>query len=262
MTTGLDGKVMSYDGENRPVSVSFAGRTTAYVYGADGARLKKVETDPVAGATVTLYMGPVEIRRYGQGAAEEILLYPRPDIRITKTMSGSTVTTRVNALHTDGLGSVRAVTDGAGTVVEHTTYLPFGEEAKSLLRVGPEDQPFVAGGDAEDVRGTLDVEGHTGGHDDLVRLGREAIFAGGLGGADDRHLEAVHRVVRLHAMDAPGQAKPPYRGDERGQRDDRHRGAFARDKARRRARLAEAADRADVGTVCRLALRDASITSR
>ena len=48
MTTGLDGKVMSYDGENRPVSVSFAGRTTAYVYGADGARLKKVETDPVA----------------------------------------------------------------------------------------------------------------------------------------------------------------------------------------------------------------------
>ena len=103
MTTGLDGKVMSYDGENRPVSVSFAGRTTAYVYGADGARLKKVETDPVTlQNTVTLYMGPVEIRNYGQGAAEEILLYPRPDIRITKTKSGSTVTTRVNALHTDG----------------------------------------------------------------------------------------------------------------------------------------------------------------
>ena len=48
MTTGLDGKVMTYDGENRPVSVSFAGRTT-YVYGADGARLKKVETDPLTG---------------------------------------------------------------------------------------------------------------------------------------------------------------------------------------------------------------------
>lgn len=58
MTTGLDGKVMAYDGENRPVSVSFAGRTTAYVYGADGARLKKVETDPLTGTSVTLYMGP------------------------------------------------------------------------------------------------------------------------------------------------------------------------------------------------------------
>lgn len=55
MTTGLDGKVMAYDGENRPVSVSFAGRTTTYVYGADRARLKKVETDPLTGqSTVTL----------------------------------------------------------------------------------------------------------------------------------------------------------------------------------------------------------------
>src|SRR5690606_35932345 len=71
MTRGLDGKVMAYDGENRPLTVSFAGKTTAYVYGADGARLKKVETDPVTGTSVTLYLGPVEIRNYGQGTAEE-----------------------------------------------------------------------------------------------------------------------------------------------------------------------------------------------
>ncbi|MEZ5733121.1 MAG: hypothetical protein R3D97_12440 [Paracoccaceae bacterium] len=35
MLTGLDGKVMSYDGENRPLSVANAGKTTTYVYGAD-----------------------------------------------------------------------------------------------------------------------------------------------------------------------------------------------------------------------------------
>ena len=80
-TTGLDGKLMTYDGENRPLSVSFAGKTTAYVYGADGARLKKIETDDATGqSTVTLTMGPVEIRNYGQGNAEEILLYPQPNI--------------------------------------------------------------------------------------------------------------------------------------------------------------------------------------
>jgi hypothetical protein len=28
MTTGLDGKVVAYDGENRPVSVTFAGKKT------------------------------------------------------------------------------------------------------------------------------------------------------------------------------------------------------------------------------------------
>lgn len=38
---GLDGKLMTYDGENRSVTVAFAGKTTTYVYGADGARLKK-----------------------------------------------------------------------------------------------------------------------------------------------------------------------------------------------------------------------------
>ena len=96
---------MSYDGENRPVSVAFAGKTTTYVYGADGTRLKKVESDPVAGSSVTLYLGAAEIRKYGQGAAEEILLYPQPNIRITRTKSGSTVTTKVNALHADGLGA-------------------------------------------------------------------------------------------------------------------------------------------------------------
>lgn len=134
MTQGLDGKVMTYDGENRPLTVSYAGRTTTYVYGADGARLKKIETDPVTGQNaVTLYMGPVEIRKWGQGTAEEILLYPAPNIRITKTNPGSGVVTKVNTLHADGLGSVRAVTDEAGLAAERSTYRPFGEEAAQTL---------------------------------------------------------------------------------------------------------------------------------
>ncbi|OYX39574.1 MAG: hypothetical protein B7Y91_00710 [Rhodobacterales bacterium 32-64-14] len=130
MTAGLDGKVMTYDGENRPLSVSYAGRTTTYVYGADGARLKKIETDPVTQQSeVTLYMGPVEIRKYGQGNAEEILLYPHPNIRIVKTKNASgQVVTKVNTLHLDGLGSVRAVTNEAGLATERTAYRPFGEE--------------------------------------------------------------------------------------------------------------------------------------
>jgi hypothetical protein len=36
MTTGLDGKIMECDLENRPLSVTFAGKKTCYVYGADG----------------------------------------------------------------------------------------------------------------------------------------------------------------------------------------------------------------------------------
>ena len=57
--------------------------------------------------------------------AAELVWSVESTVRITKTKSGSTVTTKVNALHADGLGSVRAVTDGAGAVVERTTYRPY-----------------------------------------------------------------------------------------------------------------------------------------
>ena len=49
---------------------------------------------------VTLYLGPVEIRKWGQGTAEEILLYPAPNVRITRTNPGGSVVAKVNALHT------------------------------------------------------------------------------------------------------------------------------------------------------------------
>jgi uncharacterized protein RhaS with RHS repeats len=37
--------VMTYDGENRPLSVTvtLTGKKTCYIYGADGNRLKKIE---------------------------------------------------------------------------------------------------------------------------------------------------------------------------------------------------------------------------
>ncbi len=64
---------------------------------------------------MTLTLGMVEVRNYSQGNAEEILLYPRPSIRISKTRdSGGAVVTRVATLHRDALGSVRAVTTEAG----------------------------------------------------------------------------------------------------------------------------------------------------
>ncbi len=45
----------------------------------------------------------------------------------TKNASGQVVT-KVNTLHLDGLGSVRAVTNEAGLATERTAYRPFGEE--------------------------------------------------------------------------------------------------------------------------------------
>jgi hypothetical protein len=39
----------------------------------------------------------------------------------------------VFALHADGLGSVRAVTDPTGAAVERTAYRPYGEEVAQVL---------------------------------------------------------------------------------------------------------------------------------
>ena len=115
MLSGLDAKVMTYDGENRPLSVSYAGKQTCYVYGADGSRLKKFEgytgancATPGASATVTAYVGGAEVRAFGQGASEVLALYPSPEVRLVKNLVAGAVTTEKTFLHHDGLGSARA----------------------------------------------------------------------------------------------------------------------------------------------------------
>ena len=94
MLTGLGGKVMTYDAENRPLKVNNAGQATTYVYGADGTRLKRIA--PAGDTTVTF--GAVEIRDFG-APSEEILLYPHPDVRLT--LDGNSTTTHY--MHRDHL---------------------------------------------------------------------------------------------------------------------------------------------------------------
>ena len=144
MTTGLGGKVMTYDAENRPLTVSHNGTTTTYVYGPDGTRLKKTE-----GTDTTVYFGPVEIRHFGQGAAsEEILLYPHPNVRI-RHKAGDPADGVVAYLHTDQLGSVRMVTDDdpdadGSMVAKETTYRPFGEAVDFAVSLTPpETKGFI-----------------------------------------------------------------------------------------------------------------------
>jgi len=56
MTHGLGNKIISYDYRNQPISVTHAGVTTEYQYGAGGIRLYKV-VDGVS----TFYDGMAEI---------------------------------------------------------------------------------------------------------------------------------------------------------------------------------------------------------
>lgn len=95
---------------------------------------------------MTLYLGNVEIRKWGQGNAEEILLYPVPSIRIALTKdAGGAVVTKVSTLHRDALESVRAVTNAAGLKAERSLFRPFGEEAATRfdLATAVETKVFI-----------------------------------------------------------------------------------------------------------------------
>lgn len=133
MLSGLNGKVMTYDGENRPLSVTYNGTTTRYVYAADGTRLKKVDNADTADETVTLYLPNTEIRNFGQGLAEEILNYTFDGIRLKNGNvtdgTGGVTSGEVDYLHADQLGSIIAITNSAGERAEHRVYKPFGEIA-------------------------------------------------------------------------------------------------------------------------------------
>ncbi len=112
MTRGLNGKTMTYDGENRPLSVTYQGKTTTYVYGADGKRIKKIEQAGTAQQRQTLYLGPLEVQ------GNDWIVYPHPNLRV---INGTP-----SYIHQDMRGSTRLTTSQTGAKQEGTTYMPFG----------------------------------------------------------------------------------------------------------------------------------------
>ncbi|MFD2845244.1 RHS repeat domain-containing protein [Paracoccus cavernae] len=132
MMTGLGGKAMTYDGENRPLSVTVNGKRTCYVYGIDGARLKKVEGLPAnqncavlpASPGATVYFGDVEIRNWGIAGQETVTTYPDPALKLR---NGNQLA-QASYLHRDHLSSVRAITGPTGLKIESAVYQPFGEQ--------------------------------------------------------------------------------------------------------------------------------------
>jgi len=124
MTRGLHGKVMEYDGENRPLSVTYNGNTTRYVYGADGTRLKKIEKAGTSQQTVTVYLNGTEVRNFGQGSSkEELVTHLADEVRIS---DGGGASSRLDYLHYDQLGSVIGLSNATGSSAERRTYLAFG----------------------------------------------------------------------------------------------------------------------------------------
>ncbi len=99
---------LTYDAENRNTSASTSSLGIAtFVYDGEGRRVKKIWTPSSGPSSTTYYVHDA----FGQLAAE---------------YSDQASSSGTSYVFTDLLGSVRAVTDSAGSVIECNDYLPFG----------------------------------------------------------------------------------------------------------------------------------------
>jgi len=112
-------KDLTYDQENRVTAVAFDGKTTEYIYGADGSRLKTITNVGTANESVTTTFGMVEIQNYGEGA-NEVLTYPHGSVRLQNDVP--------SIMHKDLQNTVRMITNQAGERAKYSVYEPFGQQ--------------------------------------------------------------------------------------------------------------------------------------
>ena len=118
-----DGRVMTYDNENRLSTVRKNGATTTFVYDGDGGRVKKTVTNGGT-TTTTTYVGKLYVcegtscSRLIYAGSQRIALVPEPP-------SGRTASP--SYFHPDHLGSTSVLTNAQGVAEEHNSYRPYGQ---------------------------------------------------------------------------------------------------------------------------------------
>jgi len=140
VTTARGSDAFAYDQANRLTSATVAGLTETSTYDGDGVRfsrqagggpLSRYVTDPAAGLPVTLDDGT---RTYVWG------------LGLAYAVTGSAI----EVYHADRLGSVRALTDAAGSVIATYRADEFGIPVSST---GTSSQPFRYTGEPSDASG-------------------------------------------------------------------------------------------------------------
>ncbi|MFZ1557212.1 MAG: RHS repeat-associated core domain-containing protein [Nitrospira sp.] len=129
LTAGA-GRSLTYNLENKPLTIAIAGQTTTFVYDGDGRRVKKT-----AGSTVTRYVSKLY---ECDNASCSRMVFAEGQRIATVGASGS-----VYYYHTDHLGSSSVMTDSVGAKVQTVTYFPYGAIRINNSSVSPAvDVPY------------------------------------------------------------------------------------------------------------------------
>ena len=118
-----DGRVMTYDNENRLSTVRKNGATTTFVYDGDGGRVKKTVTSGSTTVT-TVYIGKLYVC---EGTSCSRLIYAGSQRIALVPMPPSGRTPSPSYFHPDHLGSTGVLTNAQGVAEEHNSYQPYGQ---------------------------------------------------------------------------------------------------------------------------------------
>jgi RHS repeat-associated protein len=139
MTTGLS-RTFTWDGENRPATITKGSTSLALAYAPGGERVVKSVTHPATGCSGTktdtvLTLSADSERRTSWTCSSgawvsktEWTKYPHPDAK--KVGTGATADTFF--LHRDHLATVSRITDIGAATVETDSYKPYGTRTSTL----------------------------------------------------------------------------------------------------------------------------------
>ena len=118
-----DGRIMTYDHENRLRTVRKNGAATTFVYDGDGGRVKKTVTSGSTTVTTT-YIGKLYVC---EGTSCSRLIYAGSQRIALVPMPPSGRTAAPSYFHPDHLGSTGVLTNAQGIAEEHNSYRPYGQ---------------------------------------------------------------------------------------------------------------------------------------
>lgn len=134
-----------YTSFNMPQSMSQGSISAAFYYGPEHQRVKQISS--TQGTTVYLNPGndgalffEKDIRPDGSIELRSFIVAAGQSVAIVKAMTvGGTTTSNIRYLHRDALGSITAVTDESGTLVERLAYEPFGKRRTPAGNADPDN---------------------------------------------------------------------------------------------------------------------------
>jgi RHS repeat-associated protein len=135
-TTTRPGQSLTWDTEGHLATITENGRTSEFLYDAEGSRLMRKDAD-----TVTLYLGGTELElTRSTGAVAATRFYQLGTVAAVRSTTGG-----LSFEAKDRLGTAQISVDADDLAVTQRRYLPFGEQRGAVPASWPTEKGYIGG---------------------------------------------------------------------------------------------------------------------